>query len=64
MKKLSEMSRERKVAIRALLDPKNETIQDVAEVTGVHANTVIKYTSEDNFMKILLDAKKALKKSD
>ena len=64
MKTFREISRERKKAIRAILDPENVSVGHVAEAAGVHANTIIRYTQEEDFMRILLDAKKALDKSD
>jgi len=50
-KRMDQMNLNRQKAIRAY----------VAEATGLHVNTLIKYCSEEDFLKIVTDAKKALK---
>ena len=59
-KTMDQMNPNRQKAIKALLDPKNKCLADVAEATGLHVNTLIKYCSEEDFLKIVTDAKKAI----
>ena len=60
MKTFRELSANQRRAIKLILedDPEVTCFADVAERLGLHQNTVLKYISEPDFMRILEDAKK------
>jgi len=59
-KEFRELSVNRRKAIVAFLDPDVTCIADIAEKTTLQVNTLIKFTGEADFMRILQNAKRAL----
>jgi len=61
MKDYQDLSKNQKRAIRVMLDdPEAKCIADVAEKTGLHFNTILKYVSNPDFLRILQSAKRAM----
>ena len=59
MKTFRELSANQRRAIKLILDDDEITcLADVAVKLGLHQDTVLKYISEPDFMRILEDAKK------
>jgi len=59
-KELKDFSLNKRKAILAILDPNNISVGDVAEAAGLKVNTIIKYCGQEDFIRIITDAKRAL----
>ena len=55
-----KMSFNRVKVIKAILDPRNISIGQVADVAGVQVETVLKYCGEEEFIKFVRDTKETI----
>ena len=61
MKKYENLSKNQKRAIRVMLDDPTVTcLSDVADKLDLHFNTIVKYVSDPDFLRILQSAKRAM----
>jgi len=59
MKTFDDLNWNRKKVVKAIMDPANESVNDVALATKLKPETILRYLGDDWFIKIIQDAKKA-----
>ena len=62
MRSFADLKWNEKKVIKAILDPANECVNDVAIATKLKPETVFRYLGDPDFIKIVQDAKKAFEK--
>ena len=63
-KEYRDLNRNQKIAFKEFTNPDNTCLNDIAEKTGIQFHTILGYAQDQEFIDLVIEAKKAFKETD